>query len=165
MHINFYIDIRISIYMKHTLLLITLLIIMLYSIYYTLTTNRWSRWTRDEKYFVSLLIWSSDTLKTLKIDAIHKYDTDLLLRNEIRKRIACPRSWYDKNLKKNFNSIYLGKRMHFLQDVFQMTVIVLVLIIIIIIIMSCRRHRYPWPSLATSPDHSSPLVGPQDYIP
>ena len=37
--------------------------------------------------------------------------------------------------------------------------------IIIIIIMSCRRHGYPWPSLATSPYRSSLLAGLQDYIP
>ena len=37
--------------------------------------------------------------------------------------------------------------------------------IIIIIIMSCRRHGYPWPSLATSPYHSSLLVGVQGHIP
>ena len=36
---------------------------------------------------------------------------------------------------------------------------------IIIIIMSCRKHGYPWPSLATSPYHSLPLVGLQGYIP
>ena len=36
--------------------------------------------------------------------------------------------------------------------------------IIIIIIMSCRQHGYPWPSLATSPYHLSPLVGLQGYI-
>ena len=30
---------------------------------------------------------------------------------------------------------------------------------IIIIMMSCRQHGYPWPSLATSPYHSSPYVG------
>ena len=36
---------------------------------------------------------------------------------------------------------------------------------IIIIIMSCRRHGYPWPSLATSPYRSSPLVGLQGHIP
>ena len=30
---------------------------------------------------------------------------------------------------------------------------------IIIIIMSCRQHGYPWPSLATSPNHSSPPAG------
>ena len=36
--------------------------------------------------------------------------------------------------------------------------------IIIIIIMSCRKHGYPWPSLATSPYHSSSLVGLQGYI-
>ena len=35
---------------------------------------------------------------------------------------------------------------------------------VIIIIMSCRKHGYPWPSLATSPDRSSPLVGLQGYI-
>ena len=35
----------------------------------------------------------------------------------------------------------------------------------IIIIMSCRHHRYPWPSLATSPYRSSPLAGLQGYIP
>ena len=33
------------------------------------------------------------------------------------------------------------------------------------IIMSCCRHRYPWPSLATSPYHSSPLAGLQGHIP
>ena len=33
------------------------------------------------------------------------------------------------------------------------------------IIMSYRLHGYPWPSLATSPYHSSPLPGLQDYIP
>ena len=36
--------------------------------------------------------------------------------------------------------------------------------IIIIIIMSCRQHGYPWPSLATSPYHSSPPAGLQSYI-
>ena len=36
---------------------------------------------------------------------------------------------------------------------------------IIIIIMSCRYHGYPWPSLATSPYHSSPLASLQGYIP
>ena len=38
-------------------------------------------------------------------------------------------------------------------------------LIIIIIIMSCHRHRYPWPSLATSSNPSSFLVGLQGYIP
>ena len=33
-----------------------------------------------------------------------------------------------------------------------------------IIIMSCRQHRYPWPSLATSPYHSSPPAGLLSYI-
>ena len=33
------------------------------------------------------------------------------------------------------------------------------------IIMSCRRHGYPWPSLATSPYRSSPRVGLQGHIP
>ena len=30
--------------------------------------------------------------------------------------------------------------------------------------MSCRQHGYPWPSLATSPYHSSPPAGLQGYI-
>ena len=34
----------------------------------------------------------------------------------------------------------------------------------LIIIMSCRQHGYPWPSLATSPYHSSPPAGLQGYI-
>ena len=34
----------------------------------------------------------------------------------------------------------------------------------IIIIMSCRQHGYPWPSLATSPYHSSPPAGLLGYI-
>ena len=36
---------------------------------------------------------------------------------------------------------------------------------IYIIIMLYRRHRYPWPSLATSPYRSSLLVGLQGHIP
>ena len=39
-----------------------------------------------------------------------------------------------------------------------------VLVIIIIIIMSCRQHGYPWPSLVTSPYHSSPPAGLLGYI-
>ena len=31
--------------------------------------------------------------------------------------------------------------------------------------MSCRQHGYPWPSLATSPSHSSPPAGLLGYIP
>ncbi len=31
--------------------------------------------------------------------------------------------------------------------------------------MSCHEHGYPWPSLATSPYHSSLLAGLQGYIP
>ena len=34
-----------------------------------------------------------------------------------------------------------------------------------LIILSCHEHRYPWPSLATSPYRSSPLAGLQGYIP
>ena len=30
--------------------------------------------------------------------------------------------------------------------------------------MSCRQHGYPWPSLATSPYHSSPPAGLMGYI-
>ena len=40
-----------------------------------------------------------------------------------------------------------------------------VMIPIIIIIMSCSQHGYPWPSLATSPYHSSPPAGLLGYIP
>ena len=36
--------------------------------------------------------------------------------------------------------------------------------IIIIIIMLCRQRGYPWPSLTTSPYHSSPPAGLQGYI-
>ena len=35
---------------------------------------------------------------------------------------------------------------------------------IIINLMLCHQHGYPWPSLATSPYHSSPLAGLQGYI-
>ena len=31
--------------------------------------------------------------------------------------------------------------------------------------MSDRQHKYPWPFLASSPYHSSPLAGLQGYIP
>ena len=36
---------------------------------------------------------------------------------------------------------------------------------IIIIILSYHKHEYPGPSFATSPNRSSPLAGPQGYIP
>ena len=36
--------------------------------------------------------------------------------------------------------------------------------IYIIIIMSYLRHGYPWPSLATSPNRSSPLIDLQGHI-
>ena len=36
---------------------------------------------------------------------------------------------------------------------------------IIIIIKSCHYHGYPWPSLASSPNRSSPPAGLQHYIP
>ena len=39
-----------------------------------------------------------------------------------------------------------------------------VLVSIEVIIMSCRSHGYPWPSIVTSPSHSSPLVGLQGHI-
>ena len=38
-------------------------------------------------------------------------------------------------------------------------------VVIIIIIMLCHRHRYPWPSLTTSPYRSSPLASFRGYIP
>ena len=34
-----------------------------------------------------------------------------------------------------------------------------------LIFMLCGQHEYPWPSLSTSPYHSSPLAGLQGYIP
>ena len=37
--------------------------------------------------------------------------------------------------------------------------------IYILIIKSCRKHGYPWHSLATSPYRSSPTAGLQGYIP
>ena len=41
----------------------------------------------------------------------------------------------------------------------------IIIIIIIIIIMSCWLHGYPWPSLATFPNRSSPQAGLLDNIP
>ena len=38
------------------------------------------------------------------------------------------------------------------------------ILVCLIIIMSCHQHGYPWPSLATSPYHSSPSAGLQNYI-
>ena len=35
----------------------------------------------------------------------------------------------------------------------------------VIIIMSCRKHGYPWPSLATSRYRSSPMAGLRGYFP
>ena len=51
-----------------------------------------------------------------------------------------------------------GRALHFSLDCSTLP------LIIIIIIMSCRYNGYPWPSLDTSPYHSSPLAGLQGYI-
>ena len=37
-------------------------------------------------------------------------------------------------------------------------------LLLLLIIMSCRQHGYPWPSLATSPYHSSPPAGLLGYV-
>ena len=58
--------------------------------------------------------------------------------------------------KHNWNSVWFF--------FFQIIIVSILQIVIIIIIMSCRQHGYPWPSLATSPYHSSPPAGLQRYI-
>ena len=68
-------------------------------------------WTKEEKYFVSLLIWRQNQ-NCLKMDATHKYDNGLLPRQETKK-IACPGSRYIKNLKKHTDLMSLVQRMHF----------------------------------------------------
>ena len=45
------------------------------------------------------------------------------------KKDCMPESWYNNDLKKNIDFMSLAQRMHFLQDVFQMTAIVPVSII------------------------------------
>ena len=37
------------------------------------------------------------------------YDNDLLLRQETKKKIAYPGSWYDKNLKKHWSDVFSSK--------------------------------------------------------
>ena len=52
-------------------------------------------WTREEKYFASLLIWRQNPLKFSQNKCNHLYDNDLLLRQETQKKVACPGSWYN----------------------------------------------------------------------
>ena len=61
--------------------------------------------------------------------------------------------------------IYLSKLQQIVCPLFsRMKWEIYIFIIIIIIIMSCRQHGYPWPSLATSPYHSSTPAGLLGYI-
>ena len=63
---------------------------------------------------------------SLKKYATHKYDNDVLLRQETQKKIAFPGSWYNSNLKKYQFDVSCSK-MHFLPD--QKTTIALVSVI------------------------------------
>ena len=54
-------------------------------------------WTREGKYFASLLIRRKIIENCLKIDATHWYANDLLLRQETQKKIACSGSWYNND--------------------------------------------------------------------
>ena len=52
---------------------------------------------KGEKYFMLLPFLRKIIQICLKIDATHYYDDDLLLRQEIQKKITCPGVWYDNN--------------------------------------------------------------------
>ena len=60
---------------------------------------------------------------------------------------------------KDMSRVFFYSRIH-CKTVWETNPTYIYIYIYIIILMSCRRHGYPWPSLATSPYHSSP----QGYI-
>ena len=66
----------------------------------------------DERKKIFCVTTSLETklLKTLKIDATHFYDNDLLLRQENWKKIVCLKSWYNNYLKKNIDLMSLAQR-------------------------------------------------------
>ena len=51
-------------------------------------------WTREKNILCPYLFGDKIIRNCLKIDAIHYYDDDLLLRQETQEKIACPGSWY-----------------------------------------------------------------------
>ena len=73
-------------------------------------------------------------------------------------KLTIPLTW-DSHWWLNFQR----KRINHFQVIY--IYIYIYIYIIIIIIMSCRQHRYPWHSLATSPYYSPLLAGLQGYIP
>ena len=62
------------------------------------------------------------------------------------------------------NKKYVDKNVYYFQSNLYQCRNAANIYIIIIIIMPCRQYGYPWPSLATSPYHSSLLAGLQGYI-
>ena len=54
-------------------------------------------WTREKDILRHYLFGDKIIQNCLKIDANYYYDNDLLLRQEIQKKIACPGSLYNNN--------------------------------------------------------------------
>ena len=70
--------------------------------------------------------------KSLKIVSKYMQPINMIMiyywDNKLKRKNPCPGSWYN-NIKKNIGLISLAQRMHFLQNVFQMTAIALVSVI------------------------------------
>ena len=49
-------------------------------------------WAQEENILRHYLFGDNIIQNCLKIDAIHSYDNDLVLRQETQKKIACPGS-------------------------------------------------------------------------
>ena len=113
------------------------------------------------KPYFSHIFWSADCSHHMKPDThTHTYIYICVCSDKKLTKIT------NDNLLVVFKKFTKSTKTASLMNVKVMTLFkVIIIIIIIIIIMSCRKHGYPWPSLAISTDRSLPLAGLQGYIP
>ena len=86
-------------------------------------------WAKEKKYFGSLLLWRQNHWNRFQNRRNRSIWQWFMTARETQKKIACPRSWYKNNKKENADLMSQAQRIHFLQDLFQMTAIALVSII------------------------------------
>ena len=124
--------------------------------FFLLPTFIWSQVFRSNRNKLYAVVWYQVFLSnTNNLHPVILYEVFLSTTNNLHAVV-----WFQVLLSNTNN---LHKFVWF--QVFLSNTNNYIIIIIIIIIMSCRLHGYTWPSLATSPYHSSPLAGLQGYIP
>ena len=123
-------------------------------------------WIREAAHAKNLEVTQLFVDFSKAFDSIHRGKKGHILLAHVPKEIVIIIMMLYKNMKAmvqssnnniNFFNIFIG--------VLQGDTSTAHLFIIIITIMSYHQHGYPWPSVTTSPYHSSPLAGLQGCIP